>query len=98
MSQIEAQLKAAACLIRQSELPEQASENNGGSTDYYRIDKSWEMLQDVIEERELNYSQGNILKVAFTLNTGRHSGTTYERELNKIVYFANRELERIKEN
>jgi len=72
--------------------------NNGGSTDYYRIDKSWSMVQDIIEDRELNYAQGNILKVAFTMNTGRHEGTTYERELNKIIYFAQRELDRQKGN
>lgn len=75
-----------------------AAENNGGSTDYYRIDKSWTMAQDVIESREMNFSQGNIFKAAFTFNVGRHDASSYERELNKIVYFANRELERIKEN
>lgn len=73
-----------------------SSDNNGGATDYYRIKPEWSMLQDIIEERELNYSQGNILKVAFTLNTSRHSGTDYERDLNKLVYFAQRELDRIK--
>jgi len=71
------------------------TENNGGSTDYYRVDKTWEMAQDVIESREMNFSQGNIFKVAFTFNMGRHDATNYTRELNKIVYFANRELKRI---
>ena len=71
------------------------SKNNGGETDYYNI-KEFETVQDMIEARELNYAQGNILKVACTINVGRHKGTTYERELNKLIYFAHRELARIK--
>lgn len=72
------------------------SDNNGGSTDYFKIDPSWKGCQDIIEDRKLNYAQGNILKVAFCLNIDRHEGTTYERELNKLIWFTNRELKRIK--
>ena len=70
-------------------------DNNGGSTDYYKIDPSWKYLQDVIEDRDLNFSQGNILKAAFTFNVGRHEASNYERELNKIIWFAQRELSRL---
>lgn len=69
--------------------------NNGGSTDYYKI-LNYKDLQDIIEARNMNFAQGNILKAAFCFNVGRHEGTSYERELNKIIYFAKRELERIK--
>lgn len=69
--------------------------NNGGSTDYYKI-LDYKDLQDIIEDRNMNFAQGNILKAAFCFNVGRHEGTSYERELNKIIYFANRELNRIK--
>lgn len=72
-----------------------SSYNNGGSTDYYKLKPEWKDLQDIIEDRQLNFSQGNILKVAYTFNVGRHDGTDYERELNKIIWFANRELQRI---
>jgi len=72
------------------------SENNGGSTDYYKLKAEWTDLQDIVEARAMNYAQGNIMKVAFCFNEGRHKGTTYERDLNKIIYFAERELERIK--
>ncbi len=75
-----------------------SSNNNGGSTDYYKLKRSWKDAMDIIEHNQMNYSQGNIFKVAFTFNVGRHSGTDYERELNKIIYFAKRELERIKRN
>ena len=72
--------------------PSQASDNNGGSTDYYKFDKDWVECGDVIEAREMNYNQGNIFKAAFCFNQGRHTGTTDERELNKIIYFAKRQL------
>lgn len=72
-----------------------SSVNNGGSTSYYKIG-DYKDLQDIIEARNMNFAQGNILKAAFCFNVGRHEGTSYERELNKIIYFAKRELERIK--
>jgi hypothetical protein len=64
--------------------------NNGGSTDYYKMKPEWKDLQDLIEERKLSYSQGNVLKSAFTFNVGRHGGTDELREINKIIYFAER--------
>ena len=70
--------------------------NNGGSTDYYKFKENWKECADIIEDREMNYNQGNIFKSAFCFNIGRHNATDYQRELNKIIYFANRELERVK--
>lgn len=78
-----------------SEMMEQdLAQNNGGNTDYYRIPNGAKMAQDIIEMRDMNFAQGNIFKAAFTFNTGRHDGTDYVRELNKIIWFAQRELER----
>ena len=71
--------------------------NNGGKTDYYDLPSDAKCCQDIIEWREMNFQQGNIFKVAFTFNCGRHNGTDYQRDLNKIIYFAQRELERIKD-
>lgn len=73
-----------------------SDKNNGGTTDYYKIKSEWVIAQDIIEDRNMNFAQGNIFKVAITFNVGRHDSTNYERELNKIKWFANRELERIK--
>ena len=70
--------------------------NNGGPTDYYDLKPSWKGAGDIIEGRKMNFNQGNMFKVAFCFNVGRHSSTTYERELNKLKYFADRELKRIK--
>ncbi len=74
----------------------ESSINNGGETDYYQMPANTKECQDLIEDREMNYAQGCIMKVAFTFNVGRHDGTTYERELNKIIWCAKRELARIK--
>lgn len=75
---------------------EEKAHNNGGSTDYYKLKTPWKDLADIMEDRSMNYNQGNIFKSAFCFNVGRHDGTSYERELNKIIYFAERELKRIK--
>lgn len=74
-----------------------SSENNGGSTDYYKFNPKWKECGDIIEARDMNYNQGNIFKSSFCFNVGRHDGTDYERELNKIIYFAERELKRVKD-
>ena len=67
--------------------------NDGGTTDYYQIQPEWKQAQDIIEARNMNFSQGNILKAAFCFNTPRHRGTDYARELRKIIWFAQRELD-----
>jgi hypothetical protein len=69
--------------------------NNGGSTDYYKLNPEWKDCADIIEARNMNFNQGNAFKVVFTFNVGRHSGTDYVRDLNKLIYFANRELQRV---
>jgi hypothetical protein len=68
--------------------------NNGGNTDYYRIPNGAEMIQDLIEYKNLNFSLGNILKACYRLGSCSHSDA--ERDLNKIIWFAQRELNRIK--
>ena len=70
------------------------STNNGGSTDYYKLPENATDLQDLIEFKSLNFSQGNILKAIYRANDDTHS--EYGRELNKIIWFANRELNKIK--
>jgi hypothetical protein len=72
------------------------SENNGGKTSYYQIPSTIKDADDFIEFRGMNFSQGNMCKAMWTFNVGRHNGTTYERDLNKIIHYAMRELERIK--
>lgn len=72
-----------------------SSINNGGLTSYYSIDKNWKTAQDIIEARSMDFSQGNIFKAAFTFNIGRHEATDEVRELNKIIFFAERRKQQI---
>jgi hypothetical protein len=67
--------------------------NNGGSTDYYKIPEGMKDLQDIIELKGMNFSQGNIFKAIFRAGEEHHS--SYERDLHKIIFFADRELKRI---
>lgn len=72
--------------------------NNGGKTDYYQLDSApfpINDFDDFAEWRGLNGFQFNIGKVVWTMNTGRHAGTTYERDLNKIMHYTQRELQRL---
>lgn len=73
--------------------------NNGGKTDYYQLESApfpINDFDDFAEWRGMNGNQFNMGKVMWTFNVGRHNGTTYERDLNKIIHYANRELMRIK--
>jgi hypothetical protein len=71
-----------------------SGENNGGSTDYYKIPEGVKDLQDLIELKSMNFAQGNMFKALFRAGIDHHS--SYERDLNKIIYFAERELNRIR--
>jgi hypothetical protein len=68
--------------------------NNGGSTDYYKIPPGSIDLQDLIEYKNMDFSLGNIFKACYRIGSDNHSSN--ERDLNKIIYFANRELKKIK--
>ena len=73
--------------------------NNGGKTDYYQLSNapfSINDFDDFAEWRNLNGNQFNMGKVMWTFNVGRHNGTDYERDLNKIIHYAKRELLRLK--
>ena len=67
--------------------------NNGGSTDYYKLPASATDLQDLIEFKNMNFAQGNIFKALYRLNDNHHSDAI--RDLNKVVWFAQREIQRL---
>lgn len=66
--------------------------NKGGSTDYYKLPAEAKELQDLIEFKEMNFAIGNIFKACYRLGECEHSEK--ERDLNKIIWFSKRELER----
>ena len=70
-----------------------SSINNGGSTSYYKLPTDAIDLQDLIEYNNMSWNIANIFKSCYRLGKQKHSNT--ERDLNKIIWFANRELKRI---
>lgn len=65
----------------------------GWSSEYYKLPEGAVELQDLIEYRAMNFSVGNIFKAAYRL--GHKDGTDAEYDLRKIIWFAQRELDRI---
>lgn len=74
----------------------QSSDNNGGKTDYYQLPDWVKDADDFAEWRGMDFFQGNILKSVWCFNTNRHSGTNEERELNKIIHYAQKRLNKIR--
>lgn len=69
------------------------SENAGGSSDWYKLPEGATDLQDLIEHNNMNAAVSNIFKGSWRL--GMKAGTTVEYDLNKIIWYANRELRRL---
>lgn len=67
---------------------------DGGSSAYYELPKDARELGDLIEHKRMNFNVGNIFKAAYRL--GDKPGVDELYDLNKIVWFANREINRIK--
>ena len=65
----------------------------GWSSDYYKLPENAYELQDLIEHQNMNFAVANIFKAAYRL--GSKQGTTEEYDLEKIMWFAQRELDRI---
>lgn len=66
----------------------------GGSTpSQYALPNGAKELQDLIEHRGMNFAVGNIFKACYRLGT--KDGVSAEYDLNKIIFFAKRELARI---
>lgn len=65
----------------------------GGSTpQQYGLPEGATELQDLIEFREMNFAVGNIFKSCYRLGNCSHSDRV--RDLNKILWFTQRELKR----
>lgn len=67
--------------------------SNGWSTDYYKIPEGAQELQDLIEHKDMNFAVANIFKASYRL--GDKLGTSAEYDLNKIIWFAQREIRRL---
>ncbi len=67
----------------------------GGASEYYQLPPDAAEMQDLIEYRQMNFAQGNIFKAIYRL--GQKGGTSYAYDLNKIIWYAQRELNRLGE-
>ena len=78
------------------EFPETTSKtvSDGWSTSYYELPEGSKELQDLIEYKNMNFAVGNIFKAAYRM--GDKAGCEAEYDLNKIIFFAQKELQRIK--
>jgi hypothetical protein len=68
----------------------------GGSSSYYELPEDARELGDLIEHKRMNFNVGNIFKAAYRL--GEKPGTDELYDLNKIIWFTNREINRIKKS
>ncbi len=73
-----------------------SSYNNGGKTDYYSLPKNAETLSDLIEYKQMQHGIGEMFKAIYALqeraNRSGNSFSSEVRELNKIIWFAERRL------
>ena len=67
---------------------------DGWSTDYYRLPEGAKEMQDLIEYRDMNFAMANIFKACYRY--GHKENTSKEYDLNKIIWYAQRELKRLK--
>jgi len=65
--------------------------NNGWSSDYYELPEWAKEIDDLIAYKSMGFRVGNIFKAAYRL--GRKPGVSARYDLEKIIWFANRELE-----
>ena len=70
-----------------------AVKSDGGSTSYYNIPEYATDLQDLIEFKRMEFGLGNIFKACYRF--GDKDGTSKRYDLNKMIFFAKRELARL---
>lgn len=68
--------------------------SDGKATAYYDFPIGAVTLNDIIEYKEMSFARGNIFKAAYRL--GEKDGIDDEYDLNKIIYYAERMLNVIK--
>ena len=69
-----------------------AIKSDGGSSGYYFIPEGTRDILDLIDHRQMTYGIANIFKASYRL--GKKDGVDPVYDLNKIIFFAQRELEK----
>lgn len=73
---------------------EQWSTTGGSNPKQYALPPGAKELQDLIEYRGMNFAIGNMFKACYRMGECDHSEV--ERDLEKIIFFAKRELDRVR--
>ena len=68
--------------------------SDGKATSYYDFPVGAVTLNDLIEYKEMSFARGNIFKAVYRL--GEKDGINDEYDLNKIIYYAECMLNRLK--
>jgi len=69
------------------------AELTGWASDYYELPKEAKQLQDLIEYRDMNFAMATIFKACYRF--GHKPGTTKLYDIEKILWFAERERQRL---
>lgn len=67
--------------------------SDGKATEYYDFPTGSVTLNDLIEHKNMSFAQGNIFKAAYRL--GQKSGIDELYDLHKIIYYAERMINKI---
>jgi hypothetical protein len=82
-----------AC-FRDDEAPvDEKIKSDGGSSGYYQLPPGAVEIQDLVEYRDMNFAVANIFKAAYRM--GKKAGNDELYEIRKIIWYANRELNRL---
>lgn len=75
-----------------------SSIDNGGKTSCYDVPKDAETLNDLIEHKDMRFWRGEAFKALYAIDerASRSDNASEGRELNKVIYYAKRRLEVIK--
>lgn len=73
---------------------EQKITSDGKATEYYDFPEDAVTLNDLIEYKNMSFAQGNIFKATYRL--GQKNGIDELYDLNKIIYYAERMINKIK--
>lgn len=69
---------------------------SGADGSYYKLPEGATELQDIIEAKKMNFARGNIMKSIYRM--GEKDGVDEIYDLEKIIFFATRELNRLKKD
>ena len=72
---------------------DEGTKSDGWSTDYYEIPEGSTELHHLIEHKNMNFAVGNIFKACYRM--GEKAGYDALYDLNKIIWYAEREKARI---